>query len=409
MSNLNQFQNSGGIPIGGTITIPPTEPVYTAPDGTQWIAAAMPSAFTYTNSYSALPDIMTSPHQLLAGPESDGFWAFPLTSTFNAPTGVVAYSTVTNTYCTAGYVGVGGSDAYTYYYGTGTNWTEGTFTNTNSVNAITCVGDRFIVITASATTNAVMTSTDAINWIGSNFTSGIIPTDVAWDNGSNIYIAGTTTTGQWSSDGGATWTNSSQTTPSSSVNTIPGQGTITWNAGAGLFIMATSTAGYYQTSPTGQTWTLKNAQTSYRKYSDRFSTNAKFASSPTTTVAFGISGCFLTTTDGLTWSNFGVISPTLGSQAPTFAFYDGVRFVVGYSVRLFYSTNGTTWIEAKPGGYGNTPTFSISNGRIFAFFPTQIPSQLMMITDVTASTPQLVVPASGASWTTGISTHYRVK
>lgn len=405
MSNLSQFVGAT-IPMGGSIyQMPYGGDVYTAPDGTQWYSNTPTSPFAYTSAYSYLPDHMVSSHPIMNGPESNGLW-MPVVTGLN-----IAYNPTAPLYCTAPYFG-NTTDGWKYYTSSdGSTWTQRTFPNPASTySCLQYTASKFIGAATGATANGVITSTDGINWTtvtGINLT----PQDIVSDGGSNIVIIPTSTTAANTIDGGTTWvSNALPATPSNF--SLVGQGVATWNAGAGLFIVATTTAGTYMTSPTGAVWTLRNTQSTFSSYSNRFAGSIfKVASNATTTIAVGYGGFFATTTDGLTWSNHGLISPTTGAAfSPTQVYYDGTRFVVRYQQRVWYSTNGTTWTEGKPLG-GFTLLIPQSNGVLFGFplLSLLVPTKVLKVSDVSSTSRQTVIsPILHVAQTTAVN-YYRIR
>lgn len=405
MSNLAQFYGKG-FPIGGSITMNYVGDVYTAPDGTKWLANTTTAPFAYTSEYAAAAGIMTSPHPLMAGPESNGLWC-PDGSTMQ-----VAYKASGTLTCTSRIYG-DTTNGYTYATttsNTGASWTLRSFPNTKDYQTIVFTGGKFVGVSNSSTTNGVITSTDAVTW---SSVTGISASyqDVVSDGANNFVAVGTSTTWMYSTDAAATWTTTTAVAPTNF--SYPGKGVITWNAGAGLFIANNAAAGQYQTSPTGATWTTRNSQATYLPYQNRLAADTKFASNSTMTVAVGRSTFFATTTDGLTWSNHGFISPTLSqtTSIPDAVYYDGTRFVVKYSGRVFYSTNGTSWTE---GAYlGGNVMIATSSGVLFMITSGVTVGQvakLLRVSDVTLTAPQTVCMTQAApSAHSSTNTYYRIK
>lgn len=407
MSNLKQFVGAV-IPLGGTVTIPYSgQPVYTAPDGTQWYSNVPTAPFAYTSDYSYLPDFMTSPHAIMNGPESNGTWVPPITA-FN-----IAYNPSSGLYVTSYYDG-DATNGYNYYTSSnnGTTWTKRTFPNNKAYNTIQYTAGKFVACIDSTTTNGVITSTDGINWTS---VTGVllVAYDIVSDGVNNIVIMGSGTGIAYSTDGGSTWTSATGAGSfSSTVGLCVGQGGITWNAGAGLFIAGMGNVGAYQTSPTGATWTARNAQATYSIYGSKFAAGTKYASNATTTVAVGTGGFFATTTDGLTWSNHGYISTSnlATTIVPNQVYYDGTRFVARFQNLVFYSTNGTTWTQGSSIG-GFTLLTPQSNGTLFGFplLTTLLPTELLRVANVASTTRQTVIsPVLHVAQVTS-HIHYRIR
>lgn len=400
MSNLNQFF-SKSFPLGAALSgVAYQGNVVTAEDGSVWIAAMPSSAFAYTSTYTNTPNALKTPHALITGP-SYGYWFFGNNNS-------VAYKAASTLYCTGGLATALDGDStngYIYYTSAddGATWTARTFPN-NKAYQVAYTAGKFIGVAASSTTNGVITSTDAVTWssvTGVSMTIG----EINSDGGNNIIVYPSNgTAGASSTDGGATFS-SATFTSTNAISGAVGSGYTTWNAGASLFIAPASTAGTYQTSPTGATWTNRNAQATYLPYSRFFGgQDIRFASDATTTLAIGRLGFFATTTDGLTWSNHGFISSDL-SSSPAFAYHDGTRFVVAYTDRVFYSTNATTWTEGRGLALGSGSNY-VCNGRVIRTAAT-VPCSAVVMTDVTAtSAATICAPTSSVAQT---CVYYRIK
>lgn len=405
MSNLSQFVGAT-IPIGGSIqAMPYGGDIYTAPDGTQWYSGTPSSPFPYTTDYSYLPDFMCSSHPIMNGPESDNEWFTPNVNMS------IAYDPVNGIYVTSFIYG-DATNGYFYYTSTnGSTWTLRQFPFNINYNCIQFTAGKFIAYGPSVTTNGILTSTDGVTWTSITAPASVTPFDIVSNGSTNIVMMGTGTQCAYSTDSGATWASSAGFGSfNSTVNQIIGQGGITYNAGAGLFIAGTGTAGAYQTSPTGATWTNRNAQSTYLPYSIRFPAATKYASNATTTIAVGNGGFFATTTDGLTWSNHGYISDSWTNNVPNQVYYDGTKFVVRWQQRVFYSTNGTTWTEGKPIG-GFTLVIPQSNGVLFGFplLAASGQTKLLRVGDVSSTTRQTVIsPVVHAAQATN-HTQYRIR
>lgn len=408
MSNLTQFIGGGGgsYPLYAQINmVNQNTSLVELTDGTKWYYNIPTAPFPYTSEYSYLPDIWVTPHALFPGPESDGTWV-PRESLMS-----IAYDPSSGIYITSSYFGIDTTNGYSYYRSTnhGQTWTLHQYPFTSFYNMVCFTGGKFFAWAQSTTTNAILSSTDGINWTAANSPASINPVEVI-SGGGNLFAQATSSTGAYSGDGGATWT-SVTGLPSQSWNAMPGQGRVTYNAGAGLFILAQTASGSYATSPTGQTWTNRNTQPTFAPYAARFfGGNTGFASSPTTTIAVGNGGFFATTTDGLTWSNHNFIPGYPKTSGPNQVYYDGTRFVVRYNYWIWYSTNGINWTQGKPIG-GCTLITPQSNGVLFAFplYTNGIKTLGFRIADVTATNRNYVIcPVLHVTeFTNGI--HYRIK
>jgi|688.fasta_scaffold00652_4 hypothetical protein len=408
MSNFSQFIGKA-FPIGGILNMPYSSDLYTAADGTQWYALVSTAPFDYTSDYSYLPDHLTSPHPIFYGPESGGLWYGPVVSQSIS----IAYNPSGPLYVTATFNG-NATNGFKYYTSTnGSTWTERTFPNSKTYPIIQYTAGKFIAVSPSSTTDGIITSTDGINWTSVTGVSIANITDIISDGTDVIVFPYNSTTAAYSSDGGSTWASSTMAASSGTSNAINtnGIGSITWNAGAGLFIAITSTTGQYQTSATGAngSWTARTPAT-YNGYA-QFTNSTRFASNSTTTVAVGITGFFATTTDGLTWSNHGLISTSLATtSAPLAVYHDGTRFVVRFSQRVFYSTDGVTWTEGKPIG-GVSINSPVSSGVMFSFLTNNFTliNKMLKISDVTLTTPQTIIPAAGHSFFAATVNYVRIR
>lgn len=390
--------SSAALPLGSSLTMAYQGDLVTAADGTVWIANTQTSPFSYTSDYSTCPDALKCPHPVMSGPKS-GLWYA------GAPG--LAYKAADTLYCTSGTASVlegDSSNGYFYYTSAdgGANWTQRTFPN-NKAYSVFYTSNKFIGLAASSTTNGIITGTDAVNWSSLTSISQSSVTDICSDGADNIVIIPSGGTGaQRSADGGATWSTVSLAATSASATS--NSGGASWNAGAGLFIVATNVAGDYQTSPTSAVWTDRNTIATFAPYKNYFSAgNARFASNATTTVAFGVHGFFATTTDGLTWGNHGFISANVAGVAPV-AYHDGTRFVAIYNDRVFYSVDGSTWTEGKRlTGSGTCLQF---NGR--ALRTTLAQGRALLMTDPTATAPATIAPVANVA-ATQTATYYRIK
>lgn len=412
MSNLSQFL-SKAYPIGSQTTSLYFGDVYTAPDGSVWMMASSTANVTYSAAYSGVPDMLTSPHDFLNGPEPYNLWQFPAQTTGQP---MIAFNSAAPLYVTGDYSSLGTTEYYYYTSTNGTTWTRRTFPNSKSYPLMVYTAGQFIGYSPSSTTNAVITSTDGITWSSITGISIAVSnlSEIVSDGSTNILIwPFNTTTAASSTNGGSTWSSATVTNTGFGIRG-PGKGGVTWNAGAGLFIGSTSTAGAYQTSPTGATWTLRNTITTFLPYVGYFTSGqTRFASNSTTTVAFGSYGFYATTTDGLTWSNYGFIyseSEGPANITPSEAWYDGTRFCVRYGPYIYYSTNGTSWTKSSP--IGTIPSTSVVSGNVLfmAAAVATVPIRMLKIENVTATAPKRISPsASATAWSSSTVNYYRVK
>jgi hypothetical protein len=405
--DLNSFSGKA-FPLGASLALSyDGTNLRTMEDGSVWLAGTGISPFAYTSDYATCPSPMKIPHSVLPGPRN-GAW-------YNSAAGAVAFMAYdpSNGHCTGGAVANVEGDAtngYSHYTSSdgGANWTRRTLPNLKAYTIVCVKPGLLIGVAQSSTTNGVITSTNGgVSWASVTGISIGTISDLLSDGASNhIIVPSSGTAGAYSTDNGASWSASTFTaTPSNGSLGIGAAGT--WNAGAGLFIALTGTSGSYQTSPTGATWTARATQATFLPYQLSFTTATKLASSATVTVAMGVNGFFATTTDGLTWANHGFISTNLSTTAVVSAlYYDGTRFVALFTHRLFYSTDGVTWTEALPTIAASA--VMVSSKRLFSTPITAAYSKVIQVTDVTATTPQTIVPL-GSGVNNTFVTHYRIK
>lgn len=402
MSNLSQFYGSG-FPMGSSLSQLYDGDLITRSDGSQWLTNTPTAPFSYTSQYSYLPDPFLSPHPLLSGPEN-GLFRFQ----FNP---IIAYSSSSGVYCTNSFIGNSVTGYYYYTSADGVNWTQRTFPNpTINYALIVFVAGKFIAFASTTTTNGAIYSTDAISWTSVTIPSISAPQDIFY-NGTRLVVIGSTTAAAYSSDLGVTWTLTTLPSNTLAAN-FPGSGVITWSQSAGLFLIATSTAGTYYTSPDGITWTSRTVAPSI--YNSFIGTQVKFASSPSKIVAMGLSGFFLTSTDGLNWTS-GSISGIAANTQCVQSYYDGTRFVVRYGNATYYSTDGTTWTTAKfIGSSSGTSSFAYSNGILFVFcsVAANVPTKAIKVQNVSLTSPQTIsvpITASTPAGTGSTVIYYRIR
>lgn len=377
--------------LGSTITDVYMGDTFTAFDDTRWLANTPTAPFAYTPDYAGTPTALLCPHSLMTGPMTNGLWEMGGSGTYAYKAGGTLTCITSAGYGNVAPVEGDATNGYIYYTSTdgGANWTRRTLPNTK-LYAVGYTAGLFVGFAASSTTNAIITSADAVTWTS---LTGVSQTDVAdiVSNGSTqiVIFPAIDNIANVSLDSGATWTFASVTAGGGTGQGF-NFGRCTYNAGAGLFIGNVGTVGRYQTSPTGATWTLRSTIATYQPYGTLFSTTCRYASNATTTVAIAANGFFATTTDGLTWANHGFIVGT-GPTANLVSaiYYDGTRFVItGTTGRIFYSTLGVTWTEGRP-----APGAIIipSNDRHLRILGTALlESKALIVTDPTATTAQTV-------------------
>jgi len=402
---------ANSFPMGASLTFAYMGDKITAADLTEWLAPTPTAPFAYTSDYASTPTTLLCPHPLMLGPNS-GLW-------LASPTASLAYKASGTIYCytsggftIANYAEGDATNGYIYYTSTngGAAWSRRTLPNTKHYT-IGYTAGMFIGFCISSTTNAVITSADAVTWgAGITGASQTTVSDIVSNGTDQIVIFPISgTVANSSTDSGATFASATITAPalgSAGLN----RGGCTYNAGAGLFIGNVGTAGQYQTSPTGATWTLRNAIATYLPYGTLFGTSCLYASNSTVTVAMAANGFFATTTDGLVWANHGFIVGTGPTTALINAiYYDGTRFVATGATRVFYSTNGTTWTEGRP-AFGTTVTLLATNDRMLriATSTNNVQSKAVLVTDPTATTAQTVAALTQSTAQGGTNSYCRI-
>jgi hypothetical protein len=407
MSNLAQFQGKA-FPLGSVLTMTYMGDLVVANDGTEWICGTTTAPFAYTSGYSATPTNLLMPYAIFPGPW-DGKW-------FTQTSSSLAYKSSGTLYCTgnregsASIVEGDATNGYIYYttIDDGVTWTRRTFPNLKPYTVAYTAG-KFIGFTINSTTTAIITSTDAATWTSYTGVSQANVSDIV-SNGSTQIVAfpQSGTVANVSVDSGATWALATITSPTAATATL-NSGYCTWNAGAGLFIGNVGVAGQYQTSPTGATWTLRSTQATFQPYGVFFTYSCKFASNATLTVAIGTYGFFATTIDGLTWSNHGwITSGTAPINSINSLYYDGTRFVALSTERIFYSTNGTTWVEGRR-AFGTANQMLIANDRHVRMPIANILGKALLVTDPTVTTPLTVSPLYTGSTPNTANNYTRIK
>lgn len=393
MSDLSQFKRNS-LPIGSQLLSIRRENLITEADGSVWYNTSPESPFTYTANYSYIPDQFIANHPLLTGPEPDGGWQPRVESgvSFN-----VAYNSSGSLYVTPTY-GIDSGGNYYYTSTDGSTWTKRYQPNSVIYEFIHFTSGRFIMSISLTATNAFMVSTDGINWIQQNAPGAnqSICDFIADDSFTNV-IALTTSSSLYSGNGGNTWSSITGTVPTGSFNRSPGLGQITWNAGLGLFLVPSfsfvSGGGpQYLTSPTGQTWTARTPR-SYTSLAFASSGATRMVSNSTTTLAIsGQNGVYASTSDGLTWSNYGKLD--VPQNSATVAYHDGTRFVVKFDNIAYYSTDLTNWTKTflpLTGTNGGKPG-TASSGVLFIINLYNSKTKILRVSDITSTTKQTVWP-----------------
>lgn len=405
---------ANSFPLGATLTFAYMGDKITAADATEWLAPTPTAPFAYSASYASTPATLLCPHPLMLGPNS-GLWLTSNTASLAYKASGTVYCYTSGGYTATNYAEGDATNGYIYYTSTdgGANWTRRTLPNTKHYTIAYTAG-MFIGFCISSTTNAVITSADAVTWAaGITGISQTTVSDIVSDGGNNIVIYPNSGTVANSSVLAATvWASATITAPGLAAGGL-NKGGCTWNAGAGLFIGSVGTAGQYQTSPTGLTWTLRSTIATYQPYGTLFGTGCLYASNSTVTVAMSANGFFATTTDGLVWANHGFIVGTGPGTALILAiYYDGTRFVAvggaNSGGRTFYSTNGTAWTEGRP-SFGVLVMPAGDRMVKLASNTVGIQSKAVLVTDPTATTAQTVAALTQSTAQAAANAYIRIK
>jgi hypothetical protein len=397
MSNLLSYLPIGKR-IGETVNLPYNGDIFTALDGSVWKATSdIPLA--YSSTYAALlteaPQAVTAA-ATLNGPFASNKWrGFGPRAIIGASAGGSTWLMIRNT------------GNFDYYYTStdgGASWTKRTLPVTGKTwGGCLWDGTNFVLYANGTAATGVQESTDGITWTARTAISLTVAELIY--NGS-VYLA-------WPAAGGtACATSPDRTTWSSRVcsGTNPasnqiGLGTITWNAGAGLFIAGTNTANTYQTSPDGITWTNRTGL-DFLPNLGTFS-SVFFASSATVTIAVGNSGVIATTTNGTSWTERTMDANYDNTSLPSAAFWDGTYFVVLVNGGIvYYSTDGITWTKSAKGNFWTTGVSSAVRT------PTGLASistgGALHLTDPSSSTNNNIIFPGGIANIAGTTSYMRI-
>ena len=389
MSNLAQFLTIGKR-LGEVVSLPYNGQTFTATDGTVWMATNDIS-IAYSSTYAAL---LTDARQMVScatvinGPFTGNTWKQWSTR------GIVGSTAGGATWLMM--QGTGGSFIDFYYTSTdaGSTWTQ----RTPPVAAKTWFslwdGTNFVIYAQGTGATGVQEATDGVTWTSRTAISIATIADFVFANSLYVCIPSGGTTLATSADR-TTWTSRTCTTTASVTVTGSNIGIITWNAGAGLWIMGTSTNSTYQTSPDAITWTTRtplNTTPGFLSFS-----SVRFASSATVTVAVGTRGQAAYTTNGTSWTLVNIDAGLDYSLAPQAAFHDGTNFVVIIQPGLvYYSSDGTAWTRAVGAGMVNSGGYMRVPGGYSQFNNGSL-TEHQMITDATATTAtRILYPGTAA-------------
>lgn len=355
MSNAMQFFVQGAR-LGEAIQFPVSVgDTFTASDGTVWkqnTAKALAYSSTYASFLANCPQCVISA-TVIKGPYQasgiDGWLAWS-----NATAGIVGATAGGSTWLMA--QRQLGNDLDYYYTSTDASqtWTQRTPPVAGKGWGTSWNGSIFLMYAASTTTNGAQTSADGIAWTANTAISIASIGDIIW-NGSVWLVLPNNSTGCATSPDGLTWTSRTSTNTASASqnpNSI-GIGNSTWNAGAGLFITGTNTAGQYQTSPDGATWTNRTPAPFSTMQAFTNVGSAKWASNSTRTVVCATYGMSAYSDNGTSWTVVAIDSTNqfnTGTAGPAALWWDGTRFTAVYSTsNVYYSTDGTSWTRATRG------------------------------------------------------------
>lgn len=379
MSNAAQFFPIGKR-LGESVTLTYNGDSFTASDGTVW-KATTPVPLAYSSIYAGLitdaPELLTA-CTTMNGPLVANTWGGMLFDCICGGTGGGATWLMVPTT----------SNIIPYYWTStdaGATWTRRAIPVTGKTWKTLWDGTNFVMYADITGATGVQESTDGITWTAR---TGISFTVRDFIFANSLYVAlGNATTLATSTDR-TTWTSRTMTAQSAVNNGRTGGGSLTWNAGAGLWITGTTTAGTIQTSPDAITWTNRTV------FNDNPNlitlASVVFASNATTTIAVGLRGTYAYSTDGINWT-YGKIDADYQASSPIFAFHDGTQFVVYVlSGIAYYSTSGTgSWVRA-------------TRGKIFGGAPTRMPGghfgtssdTAMKSTDITSTTNTNIIHPS---------------
>lgn len=390
MSNLSQFKRNS-LPIGSQLLSLRTEPLVTESDGSVWYKVSPESPFTYTSDYSYMPEFAVTNHALLTGPETDGSWQPRLDHNiaFN-----VAYNPSGPLYVCSTY-GIDNTGVYYYTSSNGSTWTKRYQPNSIVYDLIHFTGGRFIMTCTATTTSGVMTSPDGINWVVSNGSSASTNAlDIAANSNFGDVIV-VSSSGSMFASNGNNWTSVASITGVTNATKTPGCGILTYNSGAGLYLIPTTSG--YLTSANGQTWTARTPRSFNAVFAGVGTPLTRFASNSTTTLAINaLNGVYATSTDGLTWSNYGRLE--VPQRSYQLAYHDGTRFVVKFENFVYYTTDLVNWTKVLVPLSGQATSATGANrcwqsgGVLFIspFFNTK--TKILMVSNVASTTKQTVWP-----------------
>jgi len=381
MSNLLNYLTLGKR-LGELVTLPYNGDTFTsAIDGSVWKATnGNPLAYsaTYSQLLTDAPYLLTNA-ELMNGPYYGNSW-----SILNV-TGMVGGTAANSVWVMTGNVN--------FYYtsdNNGTSWTQRTSPNPGKSWGVTLWdGTNFVLVAQTTTTNGVYESTDGVNWTPHTAINGTWR-DIIYGGGIYLAVQGTSSTYMTSTDR-ATWTSRTLNIATGNIVGV-GQGYLTYNAGAGLFVIGSSTANTYQTSADGIAWDSRTTLDVNPAFND-FSTNVRFASNSTTTIAVGKDGYIAYSTDCINWTIINLFDLGFfasGTSTSNIVFWDGTRFVVNYGSICFYSIDGINWARSTlmmPNGNNSnciTPLGFLSSSTLSSV-------NIFHQKDVTSTTPTYIV------------------
>jgi len=299
MSNLLNYLTIGKR-LGEQISLPYNGNIYTsALDGSVWKAVnGIPLA--YSSTYSQLLNdaaYLVTAATPLNGPYTGNKWngMFP-SIIVGATAGGSTWLMVRNT-STSG-------SPFNYYYTStdaGATWTQRTFPVTSkNWNIVVWDGTNFVIYANGTGATGVQESTDGITWTARTAIS-LSPYDLVYAASITTYLAVTSSsTAAATSTDRITSTARTTTTTPGWANASPRGVVVTWNPGAALFVMGTSTNYTYQTSPDGATWTTRLLDTVPAFLS--FASVVVASDSTTTTVMVGPGGIVAYGTNCTSWT-----------------------------------------------------------------------------------------------------------